>query len=338
MLSTLIQSVKNRATAANAFLLLSELRDEAFGDKQSTLNSFLNQRKYPDVHVQDDRIFRHCSVVSHLYAVYEDFVHNSLQLWLARMPRYYRFSHLDESLQNAYRSGMATLIRDIGKRQFRHLSLLHLLERYTICIRDDQPWQFVPEALTLHEINLRRSELERMFTVVGFHEFWHLLEGNRYLKLYMENADDLDRVETLLDYFVTYRNEASHGIPDEILGSDSLRQWISFTTAICEAIAEIITIKTLSFEKALNPSCVIGHVSEKYGDNIVVAKCSRCELYVGQQLYFLKPSSVTHAIIESLQLDDKNVIDIKVQNDEVEVGMRMSSDVRKRAEILDISL
>jgi hypothetical protein len=64
------------------------------------------------VHSQEERIFRHCTVINELYRTYEEFVESILEFWLLRVPRYLKFSQLDNSLHNAYRHGMSRIIKD----------------------------------------------------------------------------------------------------------------------------------------------------------------------------------------------------------------------------------
>ena len=337
MLSSLVENVNKRTVIINAFLLLCDMRDEAIADPRNTFSTFLRENNFPHIQLQDDRIFRHCAVVTHLYGIYEEFVRDSLRYWLIRMPKYSRYSQLEDSLKNAYRNGIAKVIRDIDKRQFSHLVLLDLVERYLGCLKDNQPWQFVDEALIIHEINLRRNELERLFTTAGINNFWGLLQNSDHIKNYIEHIGSEMTLETSLEEFVTYRNDASHGVPDEIKGSDSLRQWVKFTDAICEGIAEAITIKILEAEKIFDPSCVIGQVVEKYRNNIIVAKCNKCNLKVGQPLYFLKQHFAAMAIINSLQLNDQDQNEVIIGDDEIEVGIRTSCEVKRGSEVIIIS-
>lgn len=333
MLSTLLNKVKSKAEAVEAYLIFCELRDEALANPDNDCHAFLSQHHVDAAILRDDRVFRHCSVITHLYAVYENFVEAVLSSWLVRLPKYYNFSDLSGSLQNAYRFGIATVIKDIEKRQLRHLSLIDVLNKYICSIKNSTTWQFVPEALTLHERNLRRSEIEKLFSVVGVSDFWGLLQGHHALGPSVTGLFGKKALEDVLEDFVTFRNEASHGVPDDILGSDSLRQWKTFTVSLCTAICDILTMKLLNAEKKFNPECVIGNVTEKFSGRIVVAKCRNCTLSVGQNLHFLKSRSVITTTIESLQVNDVDATNVKIENDEIEVGIKTAQAVKKQSQI-----
>jgi hypothetical protein len=338
VLSNLIENVRKRTITIKAFLLLSDLRDEAIADQENILSAFLRENNFPNIPLQDDRIFRHCAVITHLYGIYEEFVKDSLQLWLTRLPRYARYSQLGSSLKNAYKNGIAQVILNIDRRQFSHIVLLDLVEKYIECLRDSQNWQFVNEAFTMHDLNLRKSELERLFKNVAINNFWSLLQNSRHINNYIECISTDKTLETTLEEFVTYRNEASHGVPDDIFGPNVLKEWVDFTDTICEGIAETIMIKILESEKELNPSCLIGNVVENFRNNIIIAKCRRCELRVGQHLYFLRPNFATMAIIDSLQLNDQDKESVSIGDDETEVGIRTSCEIKRESEVINISV
>lgn len=180
--------------------------------------------------------------------------------------------------------------------------------------------------------NLRRNEIEQLFVSAGLANIWALLEKNPLLSDYVSDADSKTLEQWLLD-LVTYRNDATHGRPDEILGMDSLREWVGFVTSFCGALADIITHRVVQCEINSNPQMVIGIVTERFRNNVAVAKCNSGRLHVGQQLYFFKTDSCIKATIESLQVQNLGIPEIII-NEEMEVGIKTSCQVSKNSRII----
>jgi hypothetical protein len=316
------------------FLNLWHAREEAYTNPGSGLEKELTARGLHPVNRNDELIFLHCTVINELYSTYEWFVESALTFWLFRIPQYFKFSELEIKVHNAYRNGMARVIRDIEKRRYKHLNIEKVLEKYLACLQNGAQWEFVHEALTSHDTNLRRNEIEQLFVSVGLANIWALLEKNPLLSDYVSDADSKTLEQWLLD-LVTYRNDATHGRPDEILGMDSLREWVGFVTSFCGALADIITHRVVQCEINSNPQMVIGIVTERFRNNVVVATCNSGRLHVGQQLYFFKTDSCIKATIESLHVQNLGIPEIII-NEEVEVGIKTSCQVSKNSRIIFI--
>jgi hypothetical protein len=263
-----------------------------------------------------------------LYAIYEWFVESTLSFWLSRLPRYQAFPDLPEAFRNAYRYGIARVIQNIDHRRYRHLSLSSVLEKYLTSVQGASSWEFVNDALTSHEANLRHSEFEKMFNSVGLEGIWHSLEENHHITDHKTETDTNKSLEQLILDLVTFRNEASHATPDEILGSDALNEWIAFVRAFCSSLADVITHRVVRAEATYKPNSVIGTVTEILRDNIVIVTCVPGTLRVGESIYFLRERDCTKAIIESLQLNDANHKEIHIDQSGIEVGVQTSIKVR----------
>jgi len=340
MLSTQIQILEKRIAAIEDFLRLYDFKEKAVGVTDASLQSILSAASIKPGLTLEDRAFRHCSVITNLYAIYEHFVTTALSLWLSRIPRYYRFSGLPDSLKNKYRTGISRLIRDIQRRQFGHLSLDSVIENYHKNLKDETPWHFVHEALTIHEANLRHSEINELFGASGIINFWQHIEADPEVKSQADLIDSQISAERHLSDFINYRNDASHGVMvDELLGQQPLSGWISFIKAICLAMNRALTINVLMQEKKYVPNCVVGCVSEKFSNNIVVAKLkAQQRIRSGDLLFFLKPRSYVFAEVLSIQVDNVAQTDIVSLADGFEVGLQISQEVQEDADVISLVL
>lgn len=318
------------------FLRLCNSCDDAIADQESSLFQELSSRNALPTNLVDERIFRHCAIVTQLYRIYEGFAESSLSFWLSRLPRYQTFSSFPEAFKNAYRHGIAQVIQNIHRRRYRHLTLSSVLETYLASVRDDTSWELVDDALTSHDANLRHSEFVSMFTSVGLEGIWHALEENTNIINYKAENDSDKSLEQLILDLVTFRNDAAHGTPDDILGPAALNEWISFVRAFCRALADVITHRIVNAEATYKPNTVIGRVTETFENNVVIVTCEVGVLRVGESIYFLRESDCTNAHIESLQLNDINHEELHIDQTGIEVGMRTSIKVRRNSRLVRI--
>lgn len=336
MLVSLTRSVEERTTVLEKFLSLYDACDEAAAHPNEALYLELSARSALGSNLARERVFRHSAVVTQLYCIYESFAETILDFWLARLPRYRLFTDLRPTFQNAYRFGIARIIQDAGMHRYRHLSLLDVVEKYVIALRGESAWEFVSDALTSHEKNLRYSEFVKLFHSAGLEGVWSSLEQNPLLISFTVEGDPERSLEQMIQDLVTFRNDAAHGDPDDILGTDTLREWIAFVRAFCHALVEFITHRIVWEEARHIPESVLGLVTETFRDNIVVATCDHGTLHVGDQLFFLRETDCVTARIDSLQVNgvDHTVVEIACEG--FEVGIRSSVKVPRNSRLLRI--
>src|SRR4051812_4079023 len=178
MFSPLLGQVEDRCVVLENFLRLCVFMDEAASDSGSALFHELELRGIGQPNIKEDRVFRHCAIINQVYALYESFAESMLAAWLVRLPRYHALPDLPGSFQNAYRYGVSRVIQDVDKRRYRHLSLPDVVEKYLTAVQGGSTWEFVNEAFTSHDANLRREEFVKMFSSVDLPDIWQSLERN----------------------------------------------------------------------------------------------------------------------------------------------------------------
>lgn len=327
MLSSLLRQVTDRTAVLANFLRLCTACDEAREQPVSVFSQELLARNALPGDLAQERTFRHCSIITQLYAIYEFFAEACIAFWLARLPRYQSFSELSAQFKNTYRYGLGRIIQDIDKRRYRNLSLPVVLEKYLNSLRDDSPWELVNEALTFHATNLRRADLEKLFGSAGIDGVWHSLEIHDKLRAQLIEADWNKSLEQMILDLVTFRNDASHGTPDEILGLEILGEWIAFVKGFCDALADVITHRIVKAEASHLPESVLGVVTETLHGNIVIATCNHGLIRVGDGFYFLREADCTMAEIESIQVNDVDQEAIQIDQAGLEIGLRTSKEV-----------
>ena len=306
MFESLILRVYERTAVLNRFLSICNACDEAAANVGDSLYAELSTRTDLTLNLREEKVFRHCAIVNQLYSIYETFSKAVLGVWLSRLPRYKSFQDLPLNFRNAYRFGIARIIQDSEQRRYRHITLIDVLGKYLSSLRGESPWEFIGEALTSHDRNLRRSEFERLFHSVGLEGVWSSLERNSTITSLTFDGDANKSLERMILDLVIYRNDASHGTPDEILGIDTLREWIAFIKAFCEALAGFVTHRIVHEEASNIPEAVYGVVTQTFRNNVAIIKCDRGILQVGDHFFFLRKSDCTRARIDSLQVNSIN--------------------------------
>ena len=336
MLSHQINRIGEQISVIDNYLLLCETCDKAVADPESQLHSVLSIHSILPSKLQQEKTFRHCAVVTQLYSIYEQFCKEVLEFWLTRLPDYTIFPNLKESFRNAYRNGIAKIISSNSDR-YRNLDVTEVVKKLLISLEGKTPWEFVVYALTAHDRNLRREEFEKLFNSVDLSGAWGWIEKDLDVESLTLKSSSNRTLEQTIQDLVTYRNDASHGFPDEILGIDELREFAAFLIVFCKALAEFITHKILQQECLYKPGSILGKVTHTYSDNILIATCNGGEFRTGDKLYFFREKGYVLARIESLQVNKKNRSEVIVDKAGFELGICTSVAVPKNSTIVSVS-
>lgn len=135
---------------------------------------------------------------------------------------------------------------------------------------------------------------------------------------------------------VPYRNEAAHGDVDNVLGSDELIEFTHFFEVLCRSLVDFVQYDTLRRAKELGGAAVVGVISERFREDVVVTKVSNTTLAVGDQLYVYRKGMTMIATLRSIRLDDVDVEKAEIAN-ETEVGLRLGVRARVGCELLRLT-
>jgi len=135
---------------------------------------------------------------------------------------------------------------------------------------------------------------------------------------------------------VDYRNEAAHGDVDDVLGTEVLIEFTHFFEALCRSIVDFIQYDTLRRAKELGRATVVGVISERFRNDIVVAKVTNATISVGDGLYIFGKGLALMAEVKSIQLNDVDVQTVTIV-DETEVGLRIGVRAKAGCELVRLS-
>lgn len=143
--------------------------------------------------------------------------------------------------------------------------------------------------------------------------------------------------ESELNQLISYRNDAAHGSPQEVLLSESLLELCDFVEALCEAMVELVTYQIIERQKSVGQAKEIGKISEWFRKpKAAVAKLKETTLSVGDNLFLVGESYCQMVKIESIQINDETT-NIMQTSLELEVGIKFNVDAKQGLRIYKVS-
>lgn len=333
MFQQLLATVRTNISTVRSIIKTNDrLRDIAFGGGAITnpLFSTLTQN-IPSA--KEWRVYDHCSVVTRLYAIYERFVENLVGDWLGLLPGLFpRYSDLEESIQNTHQMGVGRLLIEMKKNRYGHLSIEEVVRGLFRGVTGEE-YQLLPDAFLLHEQNLRRQPLEKLFADAGIPNAWAWVEKHRAIKNFVEEIrGSQNTAEGELNELISYRNDAAHGEPiDNFLGSDALLELCDFVESLCQALAEVVIYQVIERKKLIRQAREIGQITEWFQKaKAAVAKVEETTLSVGGSVFLVSEASscCQLANIESIQINDISRKHLQTTIG-MEVGLKFDVDARK---------
>jgi hypothetical protein len=136
-----------------------------------------------------------------------------------------------------------------------------------------------------------------------------------------------------LKSFVQYRNEAAHGVVNDVLSKEELLIHCDFIDSLCQAMYQRVNHRVISRRLKLDTAQEVGHVTEEYRDNIIVALLKNTTVKIDDRLYFMSDSYCYSSAIVNLQVDDVDTNPVTV-TDMREIGLKTAVKVKKKARII----
>jgi hypothetical protein len=93
------------------------------------------------------RIYDRCSVVTRLYAIYENYVENLIREVLQSLPKIFvNYTDLDKSIQETYREGVGKILCDLNKSRYESLTISQVLQGIFMGVTAQNSYSLLPEA------------------------------------------------------------------------------------------------------------------------------------------------------------------------------------------------
>jgi hypothetical protein len=291
--------------------------------------------EFPDV--VPWRMLDHCACLTRLYAIFERFVGKTVRAWLADAPNLWgSYRDLGESFGVVHRRGVARVLMDLDKDRFSHLNVNAVLEGLMEAVNGVAGYSVLPEAFLSDIRSLKRERVEELFTQVRIEGGWDWISKHRFVVSYMnEMRGGQNTPEAELRSFVNYRNEAAHGAVDQVLGVVPLTEFADFIVVVCRTIDEMVRWNWVRLCRATGRAHVIGEVTERFRNNVIVAKMQNCAVSEKMELLLFGPHYCYTAVVESIQLDDVPFVSLDV-GPETEIGLKLNVPSQKHPQLIVI--
>ncbi len=281
------------------------------------------------------QIYDHCAAVMRLYAIYERFVEDLISDWLLLIPELVScYSNLEDKIQNTHREGIGRLLVDLNKNRFQHLSIEKVVQGLFNGITSAGQYELLPEAFLLHEQNLRKEVLAKLFADAGIENAWEWVKNHREINNFVEEVrGSQNTAEAELKQLIDYRNEAAHGFVDQILGTQELLDLGDFVESLCKSLSELVTYHVILGQTSTGKAREIGKITEWLKEpKAAIAKVNKVTLTLDKNLFLVlvnKKSSYCYlAKIISIRINDIQTDKVEI-NDETEVGLKFDIDAKK---------
>jgi hypothetical protein len=231
------------------------------------------------------RVIDHCAVITRTYALFESFVLQILREYLGFLSGAYTLTAMGEDFKVKYTRGLGQVLLDQDKQRYKSLDIASVIAAASDAMADKVGYQLQPEALLRAEQNLRMAELQRLFSHCGLSgiEAW-VTSHSAVEEFFAAQSRLSETAASELKQIVDYRNEAAHGDVDDVLGAEVLIEFTQFFEALCRSIVDFIQYDTLRRAKELGRATIVGTISERFREDIVVAKVTNATLSLGDHL------------------------------------------------------
>jgi len=302
--------------------------------QESEDNEYLAKLKESVPDEREWKIYDHCAVVTRLYAIYERFVEDLIADWLETLPNIVtKYSDLEEKIKDTHRIGVGRLLLDLKKKRFEHLSINEVIQGLFNGVNDSEQYKLMPDAFLLHEQNLRREILDKLFADAGIPNAWVWVDKHRKVKRFIEDVrGGQNTAEGELKQLITYRNDAAHGARvGNLLSANELLELGNFVEVLCQSLVELITFQVISRQIEKGKAKKIGQITRWFEQpKAVRAKVKEITLSVGGKIFLVNEAAsyCWLATIESIKINDISEEQVVIP-DEQEVGLKFDVDAKK---------
>lgn len=283
------------------------------------------------------KVIDHCSAVTRVYALFESFVLQVLREYLTFLSSAYTLSELGADFKAKYTRGIGQILLDQDKQRYHRLNIDSILSGAGDALVGKVGYQLQPEALIRAEQNLRMPELQRLFSQCGLTGIEPWINSHpAVMAFFAEQSRLSETAASELKQIVEYRNEAAHGEVDDVLGAEVLIEFSYFFEALCCSIVDFVQYNTLRQAKEIGRASVVGVISERFRDDVIVAKVANATISVDDGLYVFGKGLTMMAEVKSIRLDDLDVSTATI-TDEKEVGLRIGVRAKVGCELIRYS-
>jgi hypothetical protein len=282
-------------------------------------------------------VYDHGAAVTRLYAVYERFIENLVAEWLSLLPVLWpKYDELDERIRRTHREGVGRMLSTLHYRRNRSVDPVGLIKGLLQGI-STAPYSVDPVAFIQTERNYKPDVLRTFFNSVGIEDSWSWVDEHAVVQEYIGSSTRPDpTLENALADFVNYRNDAAHGLADDILGADALLELVDLVEAISIALAELVRDRIVQGLLKVNQAIELGVITEVFrGSGAVVAKCAQGTISTGDSLIVCGKRVCREVSVATIQMNDQPCYGVSILH-ETEVGLAIGEGMRRNWKLIRV--
>lgn len=280
------------------------------------------------------KLYAVSSCVTRLYAIYENFVETILSDFLDSIPEISSYASLAAELKSDYRLGISHVLSKIDNERYSHLTHESVVLWYHEALTNQPKYRFVTEALIRHEQNLRLNVLETLLGRIQLSGIRSWLANNEaVMALYTESESVFEQLDAELKTFVQIRNDAAHGVLDDLQGKDNLERFCELMRSLVLAISSFLHRSLLLLRVNVGRARKIGEVTEVFRKNgVFVAQIENAvRLHKGIQIHVLGTNYCFLQKIDSIRVNDLDVENVVAAYPAFEVGLKCAINPKRNA-------
>lgn len=281
--------------------------------------------------------FTVASCVTRLYAIYESFIDTIISDYLDMLSECAAFDSLSEEFKQEYRIGISTILSRLDYHKYRNLKNEDIIKWYYEAITGINPYRFVASALNRHEQNLRLNIVENLLSKIQLKDFYKWIIEHPLTKDLYEGEFKIEILESELKNFIQLRNDASHGTLDELddlEGFANLERFFLLIKNFIRIVSSFFRSNILGYYISTNKVAEVGYVSEIFRNGACIIKARRNVLIkVKTEFYLDEKNNCTKIVLDSLQINSANFTSVKCKQDDLEIGLKFSTSVRKKSKV-----
>lgn len=286
------------------------------------------------------KLYAVSSCVTHLYAIFENFIETGISDFLDAIPELVTYKSLSKGLKNEYRIGISHVLSRIDSKRYNHLVHENVILWYHEALSNAGSYRFVTEALTRHDQNLRLSVIDGMLSRIQLKDLRGWLSRHPDICfLYTEEALIYEQLEAELRSFVQLRNDAAHGVLDDLEGRDNLRRFCLLITCLVTAISSFLRKDLLLKRSDAGKAKIIGSVTEVFVRNgaFIAVVANGTALSKGDVIYLVGSNYCDSQEIQSMQINDNDVDHVIADHEDFEIGIKCALAAKRNAALYILS-
>jgi hypothetical protein len=261
-----------------------------------------------------------------LYASFEKFIENLVAAYAHLESRRVQYSELPQKLVKNHLSRTAEMLSRgrIGEGRYIGLTEIDVVKNLFECLSGVSPYTLNEAAVVAHDLNLRVSEIDKLFTTVGIEEICNRVRrADALLQWYCEvkelRAAPQDGVpaaviEERIKDLVERRNQIAHrgGNPLDLLGVSEMIESIAYIQAFSRSVFAMAIGRYLQDHHAASrksmqlTQCMDDGPYQK--GKVVVVEQPAQRLFVGQPVFVLVETiGARWGRIQGLKIDETTV-------------------------------